>query len=92
MESDRNDEYRGMLINFEQTELRLGLPGGGGSDDGEISSGKSSSAAKRGFMETVDLKLNLSSSMASSVKEEATKLEEKSSSQRPNDFAKPSSK
>lgn len=86
MESGQNDECRAILINFEQTELRLGLPGG------EIGGGKSNSAGKRGFMETVDLKLNLSSSMAS-VKEEATNLEEiKSSSQRPNDFAKPPSK
>ncbi|XP_022946129.1 auxin-responsive protein IAA14-like isoform X1 [Cucurbita moschata] len=89
MESEQNDEYRAILINFEQTELRLGLPGG---DGGDTSGGKSSSAAKRGFMETVDLKLNLSSSMAPE-KEEATNLEEtKSSSQRPNDFAKPPSK
>lgn len=92
MESEQNDEYRAILINFEQTELRLGLPGGDGGDGGETSGGKSSSAAKRGFMETVDLKLNLSSSMAPE-KEEATNLEEtKSSSQRPNDFAKPPSK
>ncbi|KGN60808.1 auxin-responsive protein IAA16 [Cucumis sativus] len=86
MESGQNDEYRAILINFEQTELRLGLPGGDGGG------GKSSSAGKRGFMETVDLKLNLASSMAS-TKEEATNLEEiKTSSQQPNDFAKPPSK
>ena len=86
MESGQNDEYRAILINFEQTELRLGLPGGDGGG------GKSSLAGKRGFMETVDLKLNLASSMAS-AKEEATNLEEiKTSSQQPNDFAKPPSK
>ncbi|XP_038890917.1 auxin-responsive protein IAA16-like [Benincasa hispida] len=89
MESGQNDEYRAILINFEQTELRLGLPGG---DGGEVNGGKSSSAGKRGFMETVDLKLNLSCTMAS-VKEEPTNLEEiKNSSQRSNDFAKPPSK
>ncbi|XVE73017.1 hypothetical protein DITRI_Ditri11bG0084400 [Diplodiscus trichospermus] len=38
-------------MGFEETELRLGLPGGG---NGEV-------ARKRGFSETVDLKLNLSS-------------------------------
>lgn len=82
MESERGEEYRGTMINFEQTELRLGLPGGGGgSDDGEILAGKSGSA-KRGFLETVDLKLNLSSSMGT-VKEEATKLEHKTSAKPP---------
>ncbi|CAK9159879.1 unnamed protein product [Ilex paraguariensis] len=48
------DEYR---FNYEETELRLGLPGGSG-NDGEISKNNS---GKRGFSETVDLKLNLSS-------------------------------
>ncbi|XWS46912.1 hypothetical protein CRYUN_Cryun14cG0108900 [Craigia yunnanensis] len=38
-------------MGFEETELRLGLPGGG---EGEV-------VRKRGFSETVDLKLNLSS-------------------------------
>ncbi|GMY16750.1 auxin-induced protein AUX28-like [Fagus crenata] len=52
-------------MGFEETELRLGLPGNGGSDQGEV-------ARKRGFSETestetstVDLKLNLSSKEAS---------------------------
>ncbi|KAE8730655.1 Auxin-induced protein AUX28 [Hibiscus syriacus] len=40
-------------MGFEETELRLGLPGGGG-EGGEV-------VRKRGFSETVDLKLNLSS-------------------------------
>lgn len=40
---------------FEETELRLGLPGNnGGGSEGEV-------ARKRGFSDTVDLKLNLSS-------------------------------
>lgn len=41
-------------MGFEETELRLGLPGGGGGSD-------QVAARKRGFSETVDLKLNLSS-------------------------------
>lgn len=45
------------LIHFEETELRLGLPGGKG--DGLSEAAKSN--GKRGFSETVDLKLNLSS-------------------------------
>ena len=48
------------LINFEETELRLGLPGGilgTAGKDGEASK----NTGKRGFAETVDLKLNISS-------------------------------
>ncbi|KAJ6405703.1 hypothetical protein OIU84_013629, partial [Salix udensis] len=41
-------------MGFEETELRLGLPGNSGGGEGEM-------ARKRGFSETVDLKLNLSS-------------------------------
>lgn len=41
-------------LGFEETELRLGLPGNIGGSEGE-------GARKRGFSETVDLKLNLSS-------------------------------
>ncbi|KAJ1266233.1 hypothetical protein BS78_08G135700 [Paspalum vaginatum] len=40
-------------LGFEETELRLGLPGGGGEGEGRSSSGK------RGFAETIDLKLKL---------------------------------
>uniref|UniRef100_A0A1J3K8L4 Auxin-responsive protein n=1 Tax=Noccaea caerulescens TaxID=107243 RepID=A0A1J3K8L4_NOCCA len=50
------------MINFEATELRLGLPGG--NHGGELA-GKS--IGKRGFSETVDLKLNLSSTAMDSV-------------------------
>lgn len=48
----------GKLIHFEETELRLGLPGGG------VGVGKATNGnGKRGFDETtVDLKLNLLSS------------------------------
>lgn len=56
------------MINFEATELRLGLPGGNGVldvGDGEVEIVKSSTG-KRGFSETVDLKLNLSTSDSAS--------------------------
>lgn len=42
------------MLNLKETELCLGLPGGG---EGEISKIN----GKRGFSETVDLKLNLQS-------------------------------
>ncbi|XP_027367408.1 auxin-responsive protein IAA14-like [Abrus precatorius] len=49
------------MINFEETELRLGLPGASANDHAELT--LKSGAAKRGFSETasVDLQLNLSS-------------------------------
>ncbi|PON46113.1 AUX/IAA protein [Parasponia andersonii] len=68
------------LINFEETELRLGLPGGKGSST-EVAGGVPETAKnngnKRGFSETVDLKLNLSSKDSGSLdqvdkKEKAT--------------------
>uniref|UniRef100_A0A0E0RJN4 Uncharacterized protein n=1 Tax=Oryza rufipogon TaxID=4529 RepID=A0A0E0RJN4_ORYRU len=43
---------------FEATELRLGLPGGGGDGDAAAAAARSSSG-KRGFAETIDLKLKL---------------------------------
>lgn len=52
------------LINFEETELRLGLPGGKGTgnlDGAVIPCDAAKNNGKRGFSETVDLKLNLSS-------------------------------
>lgn len=45
---------KGTKMGFEETELRLGLPGNGGGAEGEM-------VRKRGFSETVDLKLKLSS-------------------------------
>lgn len=58
------------LIHFEETELRLGLPGGKGSCS-EITGGGPETAKnngnKRGFSETVDLKLNLSSKDSGSL-------------------------
>ncbi|KAI3978752.1 hypothetical protein MKX01_015927 [Papaver californicum] len=59
------------LINFEETELRLGLPGGstsGSGNNSEVENGKNSSG-KRGFSETIDLKLNLETSLSASIKE-----------------------
>ncbi|EOX94579.1 Indole-3-acetic acid inducible 14 isoform 2, partial [Theobroma cacao] len=47
-------------MGFEETELRLGLPGNIRAGEGEV-------ARKRGFSETVDLKLNLSSKESSGV-------------------------
>nr|BAJ34138.1 unnamed protein product [Eutrema halophilum] len=52
------------MINFEATELRLGLPGG--NHGGDIAAKNN---GKRGFSETVDLKLNLSSTALDSVSE-----------------------
>ncbi|XWS57689.1 hypothetical protein CRYUN_Cryun09bG0194800 [Craigia yunnanensis] len=65
------DKYS--MINFEETELRLGLPGGNG-NDGETTKNN----GKRGFSETVDLKLNLSTTK-DAVVNEPEKMREKSS-------------
>lgn len=43
-------------LNFKETELCLGLPGGGGNEPETAKA-----TGKRGFSETVDLKLNLQS-------------------------------
>ncbi|CAK9143786.1 unnamed protein product [Ilex paraguariensis] len=59
-------------LNFEATELRLGLPGGGGSED-ELTKYNSNGNGKRLFAETVDLKLNLSSKEPDMVPEEKGK-------------------
>ncbi|KAJ6797106.1 auxin-responsive protein IAA30-like [Iris pallida] len=70
-------EERG--LGFEETELRLGLPGGGGGDGGGVEPSAKSSA-KRGFSETIDLKLKLET-----VDSNSTGLEEsvrRSSSQK----------
>lgn len=57
---------------MEETELRLGLPGGGGGG-GEVESGKNS--GKRGFVEIVDLKLQLQTPVG--VQEAAAEAAEK---------------
>jgi len=53
-------------LGFEDTELRLGLPGGG-SINGETAK----SNGKRGFIETIDLKLKLNTADSKHVGEEA---------------------
>ncbi|XP_061972960.1 auxin-responsive protein IAA16-like isoform X2 [Populus nigra] len=79
------------MINFEETELRLGLPGG-------VSNGNDAEAAKgngkRGFSETVDLKLNLSTKETGKdgSDQEKAVMKEKTVAPRPNDPAKPPSK
>lgn len=61
------------MINFEATELRLGLPGGnGGSSEGggggEKAKNNNINGMKRGFADTVvDLKLNLSTKESGGV-------------------------
>ena len=74
-------------LNFEETELRLGLglPGGAG-NDGDISK----PSGKRGFSETVDLKLNLSSKDTAVDQPEKTKA--KTVLPPSNDPAKPPAK
>ncbi|KAJ4832640.1 Auxin-responsive protein iaa16 [Turnera subulata] len=89
------DKYS--MINFEETELRLGLPGGSPGNDGEVAK---TSCGKRGFSETetetnVDLKLNLSTKEPG--KDTATAADEKimkenSPVTRSNDPAKPPAK
>ncbi|XP_010532600.1 PREDICTED: auxin-responsive protein IAA14 [Tarenaya hassleriana] len=50
---------KGEPMNLKETELCLGLPGGGGGGGGEGESSAKAAGNKRGFSETVDLKLNL---------------------------------
>ncbi|XP_027114349.2 auxin-responsive protein IAA16 [Coffea arabica] len=64
------NEYR---LNYEETELRLGLPGGGNGnvENGEsMKNGTINNGNKRGFSETVDLKLNLASKNSQADEEE----------------------
>ncbi|KAG2630554.1 auxin-responsive protein IAA30-like [Panicum virgatum] len=56
-------------LGFEETELRLGLPGGGGGGVGD-GEGTRSASGKRGFAETIDLKLKLEPAAAAVVEEE----------------------
>ncbi|KAK4776677.1 hypothetical protein SAY86_005365 [Trapa natans] len=73
-----------LAIDFEETELRLGLPGGkcgGGSNEPEAlrgaGGGNGSGYGKRGFMETVDLKLKLSSKDSAAADKAEIKMKEK---------------
>ncbi|KAF5452736.1 hypothetical protein F2P56_027704 [Juglans regia] len=58
-------------LNFKETELCLGLPGGGGGSEPHEVIIKAT--GKRGFSETVDLKLNLQSKEEISVLKNASK-------------------
>lgn len=46
-------------MNLKETELCLGLPGGGGGGSGGNEAEMLKTTGKRGFSETIDLKLNL---------------------------------
>ncbi|CAK7340981.1 unnamed protein product [Dovyalis caffra] len=82
------DKYS--MINFEETELRLGLPGGiGNGNDGEVAK---SIHGKRGFSETVDLKLNLSTKESRKGRDEEKVMKEKTVASPPTDLAKPPAK
>ncbi|KAE8734668.1 Auxin-induced protein AUX28 [Hibiscus syriacus] len=72
------DEYS--TINFEETELRLGLPGGVENDNETAKNN-----GKRGYSDMVDLKLNLSTTTKEASVDEAEKMKEKNT-------AKPSAK
>ncbi|KAL7210090.1 hypothetical protein ACSBR1_031618 [Camellia fascicularis] len=78
---ERNGGYS---LNLKETELCLGLPGGGGGSEGETVK----ITGKRGFSETVDLKLNLQPN------ESAVDLKEKTNtpSNEKKDPAKPPAK
>ncbi|CAA2989188.1 auxin-responsive IAA16 [Olea europaea subsp. europaea] len=79
---------RSTMIDFEKTELRLGLPGaGGGENEGETSR---NSSGKRGFSETVDLKLNLNSN--SSDGNQVEDMKQKNIIPASSDSAKPPTK
>nr|AFK43673.1 unknown [Lotus japonicus] len=89
------DKYS--MINFEETELRLGIPGAGESGI-KIGGG---SGGKRGFLETdanVDLKLNLSSDLGSASSSVSSTLppnkgkEKTAATTQANDPAKPPAK
>ncbi|KAL4272424.1 hypothetical protein GQ457_13G025670 [Hibiscus cannabinus] len=61
-------------LNYKETELCLGLPGGGGGGGGENEVESSpKTTGKRGFSETVDLKLNLQSKETCSKQTACTK-------------------
>ncbi|CAN6329753.1 unnamed protein product [Urochloa humidicola] len=69
-------------LGFEETELRLGLPGGGGGGGGD-GEGTRSSSGKRGFAETIDLKLKLEPAAATVVTEEETAAKDAAAAEEP---------
>ncbi|GMI79194.1 indoleacetic acid-induced protein 16 [Hibiscus trionum] len=87
MGSER-DKYS--TINFEETELRLGLPGG---IENDIETAKNN--GKRGYSDMVDLKLNLSTTTKETSADEIEKTKEKNivaPRSVPADLAKPPAK
>ena len=70
-----HDKYS--MINFEETELRLGLPTGIENDNETAKNN-----GKRGYSDMVDLKLNLSTTKEASV-DEAEKMKEKNTAKPP---------
>lgn len=74
MDAER-DKYS--MINFEETELRLGLPTGIENDNETAKNN-----GKRGYSDMVDLKLNLSTTKEASV-DEAEKMKEKNTAKPP---------
>ncbi|KAF8388171.1 hypothetical protein HHK36_026837 [Tetracentron sinense] len=75
------DEYS---LKYEETELRLGLPGGGGSEGETVKN-----TGKRGFSETVDLKLKSGLDLSEKMK---NLPKEKNILPSSNDTAKPPAK
>lgn len=81
-------EAQQFTIDFEETELRLGLPIAKGAAKADSEAAKNFNIyGKRGFMETVDLKLNLSSKDSTDDKSEKTMNDKKAA-----DLAKPPAK
>lgn len=84
------------MINFEATELRLGLPGGncGSSEGGGGEIAKNNiNGIKRGFADTVvDLKLNLSTKESSGIEEIEKMNDKNASASRAADPSKPPAK
>lgn len=76
------------MLNFEATELRLGLPGGGGVSDGEAVKNN----GKRAFSDTVDLKLKLSSKESNVDQVENLKDNNNDGVTSPSDSSKPPAK
>lgn len=82
-------------MGFEETELRLGLPGnnGGGTEVAEVVRKRGFSETESDVTDTVDLKLNLSSMEAGvDAKDKPNSLMNKDKNLLPADPAKPPAK